>query len=917
MSEFIGLTLALDGADKAQSDLRAVGAGLKGLGPASDAGARKATAALGSMGMSANATAAALRNVPAQFTDIVVSLQSGQAPLTVLLQQGGQLKDMFGGIAPAARALGGYIVGLISPITLLAAGVVALGAAYYQGSQEQDAFQRAIVMTGNRAGVTAGQLAEMAKVLGQGGRSQGGAADALAQLAETGRVGRDNLQAFAAVAMDLEKSVGIPVKNTVKDFAELGKAPLQASIRLHEQYGYLTTATLAQIKALQDEGRAQEAAAMAQQAYADAMGGRTREMVQNLGYVERAWNAIKSAVVAAGQAMAGVGRPQVPSEELEKLRARLAARETQARMDGNDPSWEVGNEKLRRRIAELEGAPAKAEAAAKTQAINDAGIASFQAIDKLTEQTLTKQEQLNKALKDYRRNLDDVRAARDQETDSAKRAAFDEQLNPAAIARVEANIRSKYADKSGDKMGAATRRLDLSELQADMRQEQAMVRQQQQQLDIQRSAGLVSLQDYYAQQRALIEKNAKVETDALQAQLDRLDAEQAKGADAINVKRKMVEVRGQLDLRQIQTQNELAAADQRSTQAIRQHESAMRQLTISQGAYVDQLRRRADEQVASEGMGERRRAYAQGLSSIRENYLQQMRQLEDQRGTAATWTPENEQYYQERLRRLKEQQAAEIAIYGETYDRIGAMQADWRNGAIRAMEDYATSGANVARQTADAFTSGMRGMEDALVQFATKGKADFKGLANAIIAEIIRIQVRAALSGIFGNLLMGGWQAAGVQASGAVTSPVAGWGSVSGTALQPLPHAKGGVYDSPSLSLYRNQVHDTPRLFAFARGGVFGEAGPEAIMPLTRGADGNLGVRAFSGGSGGGGADVVVNVITERGMQAEKQSRTAPDGTEIVDVFVKQAVIEVAGQITGNRGPVGQAMRARSRMGME
>jgi len=73
-------------------------------------------ASLDRMGMSAKATAAAMRGVPAQFTDIITSLQGGQAPMTVLLQQGGQLKDMFGGVGNAARALSTYVLGLVSPL---------------------------------------------------------------------------------------------------------------------------------------------------------------------------------------------------------------------------------------------------------------------------------------------------------------------------------------------------------------------------------------------------------------------------------------------------------------------------------------------------------------------------------------------------------------------------------------------------------------------------------------------------------------------------------------------------------------------------------------------------------------------------------------------------------------------------------
>ena len=93
---------------------------------AAEQASRAAAAGVGQIGISAAQTAAALRGVPAQFTDIVTSLQGGQAPLTVLLQQGGQLRDMFGSAGAAARALGGFIGGLIRPFTLAAAAAAAL-----------------------------------------------------------------------------------------------------------------------------------------------------------------------------------------------------------------------------------------------------------------------------------------------------------------------------------------------------------------------------------------------------------------------------------------------------------------------------------------------------------------------------------------------------------------------------------------------------------------------------------------------------------------------------------------------------------------------------------------------------------------------------------------------------------------------
>lgn len=936
----IGITLALNGTDKVQQGLRAVRSDLGALGPASQTSARAATASLGSMQMSAAQTSAALRMVPAQFTDIVVSLQSGQQPLTVLLQQGGQLKDMFGGIVPAAKALAGYVAGLVSPLTLLAGGIAALGVAYYQGTQEQDAFNKALVMTGNRVGTTTAQLTEMAKSLSRNGYSQSGAADALAQLAQVGQIGTQHLERFAAVALDLEKRVGIPVQNTVKELAELGKSPMEASIKLNQQYGYLTAATLAQIQALKEQGREDDAAALAQAAYTSAMADRTSEMERHLGRMERAWLAVKGAASGAWNAMVNFanGRQVDPRvEQLERLQDQLAARQGQTATHGNDAFWQQGNEKLKAQINALKQAlevdKARAEQEAKNRAIQDAGIAAFEQIAAANDKAKTKQEQLNDALDTYRKNVEKLRAARALETDPAKLAAIDAQISPAQIAKAEAAIRQQFAEKSGSGTStlAAARRAELADLQATLRQEQALLGQRKQQLDIQYSAGLVSMEDYYRQQRGLIEQSAKLEEAALQSKLQRLEQEKTKGVDALNVQRQIADVQGQLAVRRIQTQNELAEADQRAAKAVQQHAAALAQLNSNYTAYVNQLQSRANLQVASVGMGQERSAYEQQLLSIRENYANQMRNLEDQRGTASNWTAENELYYQERMRLLKAQLEAEVRLHGETYARIQEAQGNWQNGAIRAMEDYATSGRNVAEQTAQAFTRAFSGMEDVAVSLAMTGKASFKSMAESIIADLIRIQIRAAMvQAIGGADGSGGWLGTLVNAGMSWLTGGAGGASAAGSqyslttasnynggGLGLKPNAKGGVYASPSLSMYRNQVLDAPTVFAFAKGGapgrmgLMGEAGPEAIMPLTRGPDGNLGVRAH----GAGGGYVEVHIHNNSGAEVE-QTRRTEGGKEIIEVFIKQAVSAVAGQLAADSGQIGQAMRARKSMGM-
>ncbi|MGU4174180.1 phage tail length tape measure family protein, partial [Pseudomonas aeruginosa] len=224
---------------------------------------------------------------PAQFTDIVVSLQAGQAPLTVLLQQGGQLKDMFGGAGAAARGMAGYVAGLVNPSTGAAAAVGTLGLAYYQGSKESDASRKALVLSGNQAGTTVDELNAMARAIASTSGTQGAAAAGLAEMARYSKVASDQLKDFTAIALQWEKTTGQAVSETAKQFADLAKDPLQASLALNEQMNYLTASIYDQIKALEKQGKTAEAAAVAQKAYADAMKTGADELTQNLGYIER------------------------------------------------------------------------------------------------------------------------------------------------------------------------------------------------------------------------------------------------------------------------------------------------------------------------------------------------------------------------------------------------------------------------------------------------------------------------------------------------------------------------------------------------------------------------------------------------------------------------------------------------------
>ena len=288
-----------------------------------EAAQKVATGSLGKMEMSAKQTAAALRGVPAQFTDIITSLQGGQAPLTVLLQQGGQLRDMFGSTGAAARALGGFVLGLVNPFTVVAGAAAAVGTAFLAGDQEIRELRKTLILTGNQAGVTAGQLTEMANaVQALGGGTQGRATEIINQLAATADVGAQNFVRFTDAAIRLEKAGGPAAGKTAEAFAELGRKPLEASLKLNEATGFLTRSVYEQIKALDEQGKTTEAARVAQEAFFNAATDRIPALEQNLGSLERGWRAVKDAVSGAADALLEVGRANNNSVEAALATAR-------------------------------------------------------------------------------------------------------------------------------------------------------------------------------------------------------------------------------------------------------------------------------------------------------------------------------------------------------------------------------------------------------------------------------------------------------------------------------------------------------------------------------------------------------------------------------------------------------------------
>ncbi|GAB6406024.1 phage tail tape measure protein [Pseudomonas sp. MHK4] len=240
-----------------------------------------------------------------------------------------------------------------------------------------------------------------------------------------------------------------------------------------------------------------------------------------------------------------------------------------------------------------------------------------------------------------------------------------------------------------------------------------------------------------------------------------------------------------------------------------------------------------DQELAGIGMGDKARDRMRADLALRQKYAADLASLNEQRNTGQI-SPE---LYASETKVLQDELGKRLAAQQTYFSQVDAAQSDWSNGASDALQDYVDQAADVAGQTKQMFTSAFSGLEDGIVDFVKTGKLSFKDMADSIIEDLIRIQVRQAAAGFLSSAF----------------SAFTGWGAGSGTMTgfsegAMVANAKGGVYSSASLSSYSGGVYDTPQTFAFAKGaGIFAEAGPEAIMPLTRAADGSLGVRAIGG----------------------------------------------------------------------
>lgn len=690
-------------------------------------------------GMTAKATAAALRGVPAQFTDIAVSLQGGQAPLTVFLQQGGQLKDMFGGVAPAAKALSGYIIGLVNPFTVAAAAAAALGLAYYKGSEEADAYRASLLSTGNAAGSSVGEMSALAESISSVTGTTSGAATALAQIAGSGKIAAGSFETVAVAAVSFQKATGQAVSETVAEFARLGDDPVKAVASLNDKYNFLTASVYEQVRAAQEMGEKEAAAAIAQEAFAKALTDRAAKAKQDLGYIESAWNAVRSAASRAWDAMLDIGREDSLEQKITDLQSNIARREkngftVKPYLDQLDA--------LQKQLA-LRNANAKAEA--DTARVQREGQVAYEGVQKSIESNYTKRQKMNKALEDEEKRIAAARAAGYSITKEEEAAAL-KAIRENTIYKEAASKKEKaYTEAAG------IRALDQAKQQYAVLQKQSALIDDQSGQTVKLGSAAQALIKWEQELSDIKEKKTLTADQKSLLANQQLITAQLKRNAGLEKENELTKTRLENAAKLLSFQDQLNDSLQSEQQGL-------------------------DTQIAGLGSGKKLQERIREDLKIRQDYQKQLARLQRDYQRIVNPTTEQTDLYEKETRAVKDALSKRLAAQEDYYRKLDIAQSNWALGANDAWNDYINEASDISGQTYDLFSNAFGGMEDALVDFVTSGKLSFKSLADSIIADIARILIRAKIVTPALNALLGGSGSGGV--SGLLGSGGSGGGAL-------------------------------------------------------------------------------------------------------------------------------------------
>lgn len=799
-------------------------------------------------GISVGQYSAAMRTLPAQFTDIATQLAGGQSPFLILLQQGGQIKDQFGSVQGALSGVGEYIrsmAGMINPTTIALAGLVGtvglLAAAAYSSSEQFDQVARSVIMMGGAGFASMQQLNEAAEeVAGKTNTSISSTVDTLVTLNDTGKYTASQMKQIAT-SITLMGKAGSDTKAAMSDFGKIVSDPVKGLASLNEQYGFVDEAMMKHIIQLRKQKGEQAAVNEAINLFAGVMAKRAEETNKATDNIGQTWQWLKKTASDTfddiGITVRAWGNQVIDIFNLVEASIKdlfLNITSLDAKFTGTIAGW----------AEKIPGGGA---------------LANFLGMD--VEAMKKAGAEADKEIAANKKRYDELWK---RVTAPNAQASYETEARGATVkgeggsSRESRDAVSKLAEDSAKKTKEARATLDAGD--RTLENYRAQARTLTETLETLRQTGDIHAKntEFSKQQSRFAELDEAAKTRALTAQEKSL----LSSREAILNAAKVVDQKN----KEVEAQQKINGLAQQANK------------------YVTQMAEKTDALRDSAGLSSRQTQRMMEEAQLRQGWLNGGGKLED-----AGYTKE-------------------LAALRNYYAEEDKLRGDWKAGAVSGWNEYLEAATNTYDAVKNVASSTLTGLSDMLTELMTTGKASVKEFGKSMIKMILdvtnRLMVAYAVQAAMGWI--SGSSGGGTTPSGAYAN------AASGVTF----NAKGGVYESSGLSKYVNGVYDTPQYFTFqgaskfAKGGVFAEAGAEAIMPLAKDSAGRLGVRA----QGGGGGQPQVNIDIYVDNKGSTSSNSSGDGNAAARALGKEIeakVTEVLMRATRSDGLLGRQFQPK------
>jgi lambda family phage tail tape measure protein len=730
------------------------------------------------------------------------------------------------------RGLG--IAGLVGGI---AAAVYALGKAWYEGGKETEEFNKQLILTGNYAGKTSGQLSELAKSIAGTHGTQANSAAALAKVVGSGSFKSSQIESITRAAVAMEEATGRSVDETIKNFQKLYDSPTKGSAELNAQMHYLTAAQFEYISSLERRGDKEAAGQAAADAYSRAEQQRSQQILDNLGLIERSALATRNAFKGMWDELLNIGRADSDATKLQTMKETLAEIQENSKQGiwgrFKNNSMGVDKARLEANIKNLEFVIKSQEGYNQKKAefnqINEDGIDAQISFNKYLDAGTTQAEKRTLAQKDLNKAIaDNAKAAKaTQSLEEGKRVKL---WTPEEIAKARAGIEKLYKEPKAPKAkGYTTPAGDKAEetAQAELLTLQAQLKTLEQH---------TSVNDVISKQRQ----------DLWQTENQLAVLQEASGRRQLSAQEKSLLAHKE---ETIEYKRQLADLGDKVAQQQKLNQLADQAAKFHQ----QQSAARAGIQAQSEGVSSRQAGRESTLKRLSEAYsynpAEQRKVLEDQRATFA---------------------------------EEDALRANWLAGAKQGWAEYQDSATNVFSSVQQISQATFTGLAGQLTSLVTTGKASFRDFTSSILKMIVNVINQLLVAYAIQSAM--GWVSGGAKTSSAGQSFAV-------PSFRPPGYDVGGYTGHGGKYEPAGVVHRGEFVFTKESTSRIGVAN---LYRLMRGyASGGLVGGGSAAGAGMGGISVYAPVsISQQGSDGSINQANATGTAKQLQAIVQQTITE-------------------------